>query len=181
MKKIFRFLGVVLLVAAVSAGTTLAVLKYSNPQFQITSYKSQTTNDSTGIPAAYSRFASLPQAGETDFTNAAELSVNAVVHVKTTYRNQVSSQQMDLFEFFFGRPGQQREMPAQQASGSGVIISEDGYIVTNNHVIDRADQIQVVLNDKREYPATLVGTDPNTDIPLLKKEETKMNKKLKDN
>ena len=172
MKKIFRFLGIVLLVAAVSAGTTLAVLKYSNPQFQITNYKSQITNDSTGIPAAYSRFASLPQAGETDFTQAAELSVNAVVHVKTTYRNQVSSQQMDLFEFFFGRPGQQREMPAQQASGSGVIISEDGYIVTNNHVIDRADQIQVVLNDKREYMATLVGTDPNTDIALLKIDET---------
>ena len=79
---------------------------------------------------------------------------------------------MDLFEFFFGRPGQQREMPAQQASGSGVIISEDGYIVTNNHVIDRADQIQVVLNDKREYMATLVGTDPNTDIALLKIDET---------
>ena len=68
MKKIFRFLGVVLLVAAVSAGTTLAVLKYSNPQFQITNYKSLITNDSLGIPAAYSRFASLPQAGETDFT-----------------------------------------------------------------------------------------------------------------
>ena len=150
MKKIFRFLGIGLLVAAVSAGTTLAVLKYSNPQFQITNYKSQITSDSTGIPVAYSRFASLPQAGETDFTNAAELSVNAVVHVKTTYRNQVSSQQMDLFEFFFGRPGQQREMPA----------------------IDRADQIQVVLNDKREYTATLVGTDPNTDIALLKIEET---------
>ena len=107
-----------------------------------------------------------------DFTQAAELSINAVVHVKTTYRNQVSSQQMDFFEFFFGRPGQQREMPAQQASGSGVIISEDGYIVTNNHVIDRADQILVVLNDKREYTATLVGTDPNTDIALLKIEET---------
>ena len=161
-----------LLVAAISAATTLAVLKYSNPQFQITNYQSQITSDSTGIPVAYSRFASLPQAGETDFTQAAELSVNAVVHVKTTYRNQVSSQQMDLFEFFFGRPGQQREMPAQQASGSGVIISEDGYIVTNNHVIDRADQIQVVLNDKREYTATLVGTDPNTDIALLKIEET---------
>ena len=155
MKKIFRFLGIVLLIAAVSAGTTIAVLKYgsSNFQSQITNYKF--SSDSLEIPTAYSRFASLPQAGETDFTQAAELSVNAVVHVKTTYRNQVSSQQMDLFEFFFGRPGQQREMPAQQASGSGVIISEDGYIVTNNHVIDRADQIQVVLNDKREYTATL--------------------------
>ena len=174
MKKIFRFLGIVLLVAAVSAGTTIAVLRL-NDKLKITNYELTsfaTGKDSLSVPAAYSRFASLPQAGETDFTQAAELSVNAVVHVKTTYRNQVSSQQMDLFEFFFGRPGQQREMPAQQASGSGVIISEDGYIVTNNHVIDRADQIQVVLNDKREYTATLVGTDPNTDIALLKIEET---------
>ena len=158
MKKIFRFLGIVLLVAAVSAGTTFAVLRL-NDELKITNYEltSFTTGkDSLSVPVAYSRFASLPQAGETDFTNAAELSVN-----------QVSSQQMDLFEFFFGRPGKQREVPAQQASGSGVIISEDGYIVTNNHVIDRADQIQVVLNDKREYTATLVGTDPNTDIALL--------------
>ena len=172
MKKLFRFLGVVLLIAAVSAGTTLTVLKYGTTNSQISNLKSKISNDSLGISTAYSRFASLPQAGETDFTQAAELSVNAVVHVKTTYRNQMSSQQMDLFEYFFGRPGQQREMPAQQASGSGVIISEDGYIVTNNHVIDRADQIQVVLNDKREYTATLVGTDPNTDIALLKIEET---------
>ena len=174
MKKIFRFFGIVLLIAAVSTGTTLAVLKYGNSSdlSPITNYKF--SSDSLGLQAAYSRFASLPQAGETDFTQAAELSVNAVVHVKTTYRNQVSSQQMDIFEFFFGRPGQQREMPAQQASGSGVIISEDGYIVTNNHVIDRADQIQVVLNDKREYTATLVGTDPNTDIALLKIDETNL-------
>ena len=172
MKKIFKSLGIVLLVAAVSAGTTIAVQKYGNPldiKGQSAQVQSTTSSDQA---AAYKRFASLPQAGETDFTNAAELSVNAVVHVKTTYRNQASSQQMDLFEFFFGRPGQQREMPMQQASGSGVIISEDGYIVTNNHVIDRADKIQVVLNDKREYTATLVGTDPNTDIALLKIDET---------
>ena len=76
-------------------------------------------------------------------------------------------------EFFFGRL-QQREMPAQQASGSGVIISGDGYIVTNNHVIDHANRIQVVLNDKRKYTATLVGTDPNTDIALLKIDETNL-------
>ena len=122
----------------------------------------------SAVQASYSRFASLPSAGETDFTAAAELSVNAVVHVKVSYPNQRQSYTSDpFFEYFFGRP-QQREMPAQQASGSGVIISEDGYIVTNNHVIDKAAQILVVLNDKREFNATLVGTDPNTDIALLK-------------
>ena len=170
MKNLWKNLGTVLLVAAVSAATTLTVVHYTNP-YQPT--LAAIGHDSVAAPAAYSRFASLPQAGETDFTNAAELSVNAVVHVKTTYRSQASQQRVDpFFEFFFGRPGQTYETPAQQASGSGVIISEDGYIVTNNHVIDHAEQIQVVLNDKREYTATLVGTDPTTDIALLKIDET---------
>ena len=170
MKNLWKNLGILLLVAAVSAATTLTVVHYTNP-YQPT--LAAIGHDSVAAPAAYSRFASLPQAGETDFTNAAELSVNAVVHVKTTYRSQASQQRVDpFFEFFFGRPGQTYETPAQQASGSGVIISEDGYIVTNNHVIDHAEQIQVVLNDKREYTATLVGTDPTTDIALLKIDET---------
>ena len=179
MKNVWKSLGILALVAVVSAGTTLAVLKYSDDfkLLQTTSNNGKPflTSDSLGAATAYSRFTSLPQAGETDFTYAAELSVNAVVHVKTTYRNQSSGQMVDpFFEFFFGRPGQQREMPAQQASGSGVIISDDGYIVTNNHVIDRAELIQVILNDKREYTATLVGTDPNTDIALLKIDETNL-------
>lgn len=102
--------------------TTFSVLRW-NDELRITDYELTglgADKDSLPVPVAYSRFASLPQAGETDFTNAAELSVNAVVHVKTTYRNQVSSQQMDLYEFFFGRPGQQREMPAQQATAAQV-------------------------------------------------------------
>lgn len=102
--------------------TTFSVLRW-NDELRITDYELTglgADKDSLSVPVAYSRFASLPQAGETDFTNAAELSVNAVVHVKTTYRNQVSPQQMDLFEFFFGRPGQQREMPAQQATAAQV-------------------------------------------------------------
>ena len=166
-----KTLGTLVVVIAVSAATTIAVLRYGNTlQPTLTASDEETSV----VPAAYGRFASLPQVDETDFTNAAELSVNAVVHVKTLYHSKVSSQQTDpFFEFFFGRP-QQREMPAQQASGSGVIISEDGYIVTNNHVIDHANRIQVVLNDKREYTATLVDTDPNTDIALLKIDETNL-------
>jgi Do/DeqQ family serine protease len=107
---------------------------------------------------------------QTDFTTAAELSVNAVVHVKTTYTARRQTSAIDPFlEFFFGIPQhQQRPQPLQQGFGSGVIISTDGYIVTNNHVIDKADMIHVVLNDKRTYLAQLVGTDPNTDIALLK-------------
>ena len=111
-----------------------------------------------------------PRMADTDFTTAAQLSVNAVVHVKTNYTDKKQSSVIDPFlEFFFGLPHyQERPQPQQQGFGSGVIISNDGYIVTNNHVIDRADMIQVVLNDKRTYTAQLVGTDPTTDIALLK-------------
>lgn len=77
-----------------------------------------------------------------------------------------------FFEYFFGpqqrRQQQPQEAPMQEGSGSGVIISEDGYIVTNNHVIDGSKEIEVTLNDKRTFKATLVGADPNTDIALLK-------------
>ena len=169
MKTALKSLGLVVLVAAISAVTTLTVVHYTD---LTTSLPTLGTRDSVATPAAVGRFASLPRALETDFTKAAELSVNAVVHVKTTYRNAPRGNAPTLLEFFFGRPDRYYEVPEQQASGSGVIISQDGYIVTNNHVIDRARQIQVVLNDKREYTATLVGTDPTTDIALLKIEET---------
>lgn len=167
MKKTLSYLVVLLIAMAAGAGTSLLVMNKMHPAAILT--KADGSDSLVSLPAAYYRFASLPRAGETDFTNAAELSVNAVVHVKTTYKSKAQQYIGDpFFEFFFGRPQQQREMPAQTATGSGVIISEDGYIVTNNHVIDKADKIEVVLNDKREFEATLVGTDPNTDIALLK-------------
>ena len=105
----------------------------------------------------------------TDFTTAAEQTVNGVVHVKVTQQAAETYGGSDLFDFFFG-PGMGRRQQPQpvQGAGSGVIISADGYIVTNNHVIDGADNIEVVLNDKRDFKATLVGTDPTTDIALLK-------------
>ncbi len=111
------------------------------------------------------------QAAPTDFTDAAAMTVNSVVHIKVTQKSQQQDfGGSDLFDFFFG-PGmgrqQQRSQPVQGA-GSGVIISADGYIVTNNHVIDGADKIEVVLNDKRSFSGTLVGTDPTTDIALVK-------------
>jgi Do/DeqQ family serine protease len=110
----------------------------------------------------------------TDFTHAAELSVHAVVHVKTKTPMQVRSfgfPNDPFFEYFFGRPQQrqqQDDMPMQEGSGSGVIISEDGYIVTNNHVIDKSKEIEVTLNDNRSFQAKVIGADPNTDIALLK-------------
>lgn len=104
---------------------------------------------------------------QTDFTVAAEKTVDAVVHVKTSYTvNNNYSFGNPFFDFFFG-PQQGGTQPAQ-ASGSGVILTRDGYIVTNNHVIEKADDIEVVLNDKRTFKAKLIGRDPSTDIALIK-------------
>lgn len=104
-----------------------------------------------------------------DLTKAAERSVKAVVHIKSEGERQASSMDMDPFEFFFGGPrgGTRRSEPVV-GYGSGVIISSDGYIMTNNHVIDNSKTISVTLDDKRTFTAKLVGTDPNTDIALLK-------------
>ena len=103
-----------------------------------------------------------------DFTFAAESAVDAVVFVKVTVKAQ--AQQYlgdDFFRFFFGDqyPGQQRE---RQGSGSGVIIRPDGYIVTNNHVVESASKVEVTLNNNKTYEATVIGTDPATDVALIK-------------
>ncbi len=111
---------------------------------------------------------SYPASGQqnVDFTYAAEQTVHAVVHVRTkskvetVYRNP-------LYEFFYGEGSITRTEPVL-GFGSGVIISPDGYIVTNNHVIKGADDISVKLNDNREYDAKLIATDPSTDIALIK-------------
>ena len=129
------------------------------------------------------KFASQTYA-PTNFTEAAEMSVNAVVHVKILkeqkqqtygYGNQFDD---PFFQFFFGPRQQQRQQSQSDSdlsvvgAGSGVIISADGYIVTNNHVIESADKIEVTLNDRTTYEAQLIGTDPTTDIALLKVEAT---------
>jgi serine protease Do len=123
-------------------------------------------------------FASLPASKLSempDFVGASALSTPTVVHIKTTInetpQGQGGSSPFDPFGMFgdkspFGQP-----QGPQQASGSGVIISDDGYVVTNNHVIDGADKIEVILHDKRSYTAELVGKDANTDIALLKIDE----------
>lgn len=104
----------------------------------------------------------------TDFTIAAEKSVDAVVHVMTAYSdNSLYSSGNPLFDYFFGPRSNPNPEPIL-GSGSGVILTRDGFIVTNNHVIDNAQEIKVILNDKRTFDAKLVGRDPNTDIALLK-------------
>ncbi len=104
----------------------------------------------------------------TDFTFAADRTIHSVVHVKTkSVRVQPNySFGNPFYDFFFG-PGQRESQPVI-GSGSGVIISDDGYIVTNNHVVDNAENIEVVLNDKRAFDATVVGRDPNSDLAIIK-------------
>ena len=106
-----------------------------------------------------------------DFVNASENSLNAVVHVTT--KVETTSFQRDIFsEFLYGPGSGGRELKQYgSGSGSGVIVSTDGYIVTNNHVIEDAQEIEVTLNDNRKYTATIVGTDPSTDIAVLKIKE----------
>ena len=115
------------------------------------------------------RYVNLPNAngGTTsalDFTVAAENTVNGVVHVTTETAVNVRDPFADLF--WGNRAPMQQQL--RQGAGSGVIVSTDGYIVTNNHVVEGADKIQVHLNDNRMYEGTVVGRDPSTDIALLK-------------
>jgi len=103
----------------------------------------------------------------TDFTIIAESTVNAVVHVKNT---TIQSVQDPFSSFFYGRPSERKF--SQVGMGSGVIISSDGYIITNNHVIDGATEIEITLNNKKTYKAELIGADKNTDIALVKIDAT---------
>ena len=157
MKKFWQITGIVLLTAAVSVGTTdYMTYRQQKDNHQLISYS---TGESSNMAfAAQHRTESVTSVAPVDFTQAAEMSVGAVVHVKTKY-NVYGKQYVDPFyQFFFGRP-QQQPMQQAQATGSGVILSEDGYIVTNNHVIQQANEIEVVLNDKRAFTAELIGTD----------------------
>lgn len=122
-------------------------------------------NSTSGSPARFASYSSPLPAGAMDFSQAASMTINGVVHVKTEIE-MASFSRDPFFDYFFGP--QQGGSQMQEASGSGVIIKGDGYIVTNNHVIDRAKKISVTLNNKKTYEAKLIGTDPSTDIAVLK-------------
>ncbi|MDZ7897360.1 MAG: Do family serine endopeptidase [Arcicella sp.] len=137
----------------------------------------------SSTPSAFTRMVSdtPPLTGAAgaigDFTYSAEKVRPAVVHIKTKMTCNVSRQMMDPFEDFFGGfgGGGRRQQPeAQEASGSGVIISADGYIVTNNHVVQGADEVSVILNDKRELKAKVISTDPSSDIAVIQVKSTNL-------
>lgn len=170
MKSFAKFLSLVAVSAIVGAGAGYWASREAANQSSIPEANAPDAKAPISL-ATYSGQAAPQGIAPVDFTQAAERSVEAVVHVKTKYYRQ---QYVDPFyHFFFGRP-QQSQQPSAMASGSGVILSNDGYIVTNNHVIESANEIEVVLNDKRTFAAQLIGTDPNTDLALLKIEATNL-------
>jgi Do/DeqQ family serine protease len=122
-------------------------------------------NVAPNIPVYSASYAALPIDGSIDFTAAAERTVNTVVHVKTqSIMQPVYNPWSDFF-------GYRQEPQVQMSSGSGVIISNDGYVITNNHVVEGAEKLLVTLNNNKSYEGTLVGRDPSTDIAVIKIEE----------
>lgn len=174
----------ILFTVVLSGVTTLAVIwGYTRITGKNTSYAGQQVGE---VPANY-KYTGLTDGntlpGNTlDFTIPSEAATPAVVHIKTkTNAKQVNNNlprvrpnnpfsdffDDDMFNQLFGGRGR-NIIPEQRASGSGVIISEDGYIVTNNHVVDNADEINVTLNNKKTYKAKVIGTDPSYDLAVIK-------------
>lgn len=159
MKKYLLFFGVAMLGGLSALGIASVFNKNQPTEFGAKQNFQFTSN--TG---------DMPQA---NFINAAQIVTPAVVHVKVTGSNESATgdgqnqEQFDPLEFF-KKHGFNLPQEGQMKAGSGVILSEDGYIVTNNHVIDGGGSIEVVLNNKKSYKGTIIGTDPNFDIALIK-------------
>ncbi len=171
---------------AISGLTTLGVIvgynkfdpNRANPNFNQTSipsnYKYAGFFDENGAPSA----------GPTDFTQAAAAASPTVVHIKTKTNPKQANNNLpqnkqsnpfsdlfgndDMFEQFFGNGRNRQQMLPQMASGSGVIISEDGYIVTNNHVVSGADEVNVTMSNRKTYTAKVIGADPSYDLAVIK-------------
>ena len=173
---------------AISAVTAMAVLGgYSHFAKKDNSYAGQQVG---ALPPnyKYARFNDgATPAGAVDFTVPAQSALPAVVHIKTkTNAKQVNNNlprvqrqnpfsdffDDDMFNQFFGR--RNNIIPEQKASGSGVIISDDGFIITNNHVVQDADEITVTLNNRRTYKAKVIGTDPAYDLAVIKIDATSL-------
>jgi len=170
--KTFKLVLGFLLVSLLSAGVAIGTYSYLNKRNETYS-----TGNLLNQPGFRTVGFATP-AENTDFTYAAEQTVNAVVHIKSVVKPSDNSRSnrgnrgyIDPFEFFFGdgnNPFQQFQRQPRVGFGSGVIISSDGFIVTNNHVIDGADEIEVTTNDDQVYKAKIVGNDDLTDVALLK-------------
>lgn len=162
----------IILVGLLSSATTIAGFKLlDNGNGQNVIFK-----EAPGETVAKFTSTGMPAGTPGDFTYAAEITTPTVVHIKSTITRQardVNSQIPEMFREFFGDRGTgQRQAPQRgEASGSGVIITSDGYIVTNNHVVEGAEELEVTLNNQRKVNAKVIGTDPSTDIAVIKIEE----------
>lgn len=160
MNLIMKKFSTLFLVSLLSGVVTLGAYKLL---FDTNGYFSNDRNSGvTTAPDSYGKKIGL-SSDVLDFTEAAEKTIHTVVHVKNVSRRTVTN---PILEYFYGYKGGQSQ--EQVGTGSGVIISEDGYIVTNNHVIKDASEIEITLNNKKSYIAKLIGTDSKMDIALLK-------------
>ncbi len=155
MKSIFKTFSIAILSAILSLFVYDKYIQDANKSF--TKYESPTL-----IPANYSVNNTVVPAERTDFTNAAEKTIDAVVHVKNTSK---SNSKLPSFYRYFN---QDEELPDRIGTGSGVIVSPDGYIITNNHVIENNNEIEITTNNNKTYQADVIGSDPDTDIAVLK-------------
>ncbi len=161
MKKIFGTLGIAILGGAIALAGYKTLI--DEPQVVVEKVVEPTMQT---VKASYTPTVINSSSTPTDFTEAADKTVHAVVHVKNT---SIRTQQNPLAELFYGRGSGTRKYE-QVGTGSGVIISPDGYIVTNNHVIEGANDIEITLNNQKKLKATLIGADKANDIALLKVE-----------
>jgi len=169
----FKKLGLTAFVAIISALVAVGAYRYFDQQHQQQqSFEDKQASAARFAQVSYSATNEMP--ATMDFRLAAKRTTSGVVHIKTSYapREISRNDQYNPFREFFGdqfMPFGQQQPSA--SSGSGVIISDDGYIVTNNHVVDDGEKIEVILADKQSYEAKVIGTDPSTDLALLKIEE----------
>ena len=174
MKKSFQPLLLAGASALVFTATGFAISKIASSRNADNPTVLPSSSDSSLQPGSAFKVASHP-ALDTDFTQAAESTINGVVSIKSFATPRASQGFSDpFFDFFFGSPGRQQPQRQQEQKqqpmglGSGVIISADGYIVTNNHVIEGAEKLEITLNDNRTFNATVIGADPSTDLALIK-------------
>ncbi|WP_304137836.1 S1C family serine protease, partial [Mesonia mobilis] len=159
MKKLSSLLLVSILGGAITLGSYKLFIEDESLNPILETQEENQKEAATFISNKYSK----SNAVETDFTEAADKTVHAVVHVKNV---AIGRQPRTLREYMSGMRGGR----AIQGAGSGVIITPDGYIVTNNHVIDGASELEVTLNNNLTYKAEVIGTDPQSDIALIKVE-----------
>lgn len=180
MKRIYGTLALVAFVSGVTGAVTFSFLhnRFANADNDPVVNGKLADSKDDGFMTLASKDDTPRTQSYIDLTEAAEKGCAAVVYIKVTQNGSTRIQEYydpfdDMFSQFFGRGngGTQRrqiQTPKRQGAGSGVIISSDGYIVTNNHVVEGADDIEITLNDNREFKATVVGMDANTDLALLK-------------